>query len=1179
MSKRRASIVILEGFKSYKERTVVDLDPNLNIIVGQNGSGKSSFLLAIQFIVAEKYFNMPPGLRKELMHNDSVETAEVLLIFDNSDNRFPMNKTEVTLKRVITSNTDNFFLNGKRTNKAEIKKLLNAVGIFSSNPFFIIEQGTINAVATFPPTLRYEIVRQLAGLEKSNNAQNFNDRIDKIKIKIVHAQRKYDCIRISYEEIKEESKAVKIVQNYDRRLVTINYVLTERQLEVDKKAIGKLTQQISELTEKKELYETELAGLEKNEKQFQKRVKVIDKLLPIKEMELNGLQKEHEVCLKEKTSLKMTIEELKQETRAKGEMDAKLAQLDSKCASKKKRLDQMQSRYVELRQKEESHSRELSKFEQQRDILLGKQGRSGQFDSKEHRDAWINEQIRILKTQISDKKELREKISRGLELDRRSVSKLKEKYDEGKTKLEEYKTSSSQCDKLLFELNGEVDKIRNDMNNFWYRKREKEEQLSMFKEQVSKAHQKLSGKIAKSIMNGIEGVHKVLEEFKSGGEDDITKHYYGLIIDIFHCDESLYTAVDVVSKTKLFYHVVESNQIATSILKKFNEMKLPGTPYFMPLNKLKVEEITYKKVGPNKPLLDCLNFNPKFRKVMLYMYNKILLCSDNDTASKTARTSRMNCVTFDGGYIQSNGVLSGGYLNQEKLFITLYKTYVSAKKEQTISEMDLKALDNDFQDRKRTSENIQHRIQQIANEKTQAERMVDEYKAKVGSVKEKLSNLEISIRTNEQLLVKYAEDIEDFETKQRAFERELQQDFLSQLSSQEQKEADDLLNNIQVLKKTVAKATTDRMMLEIEKDKAESELSKYTRLYPHLEKEKNQITLNEEKLAQKLIEKRNINEKINQIKEKIQSVELFIKDTVDGKRQESADREKLLEKLDYTKEQMEEITLQLAKVTKKEASVRDRIVDCETKLKNEVFFSRELHTEYSALTDALLFKEKDGLVKKIKNLDHCDKKCLRFLDFYYQREALYKKKLGEFNVCFEKCQELVAKQEHCTMGQLEFTLAQIRRYFEEIFRKIVPEGSGKVVFLRVHEDSEETNAIRGIDIKVSFNNIAPEMQSIQHLSGGQKTLIAYVFILALQKCDPAPFYVLDEIEQALESKYRSVMAKILRQVSTESQLIATTFNADLLEYSRKCFVVQYYNKLSNITEIAQQKAIQFVSRV
>lgn len=69
---------------------------------------------------------------------------------------------------------------------------------------------------------------------------------------------------------------------------------------------------------------------------------------------------------------------------------------------------------------------------------------------------------------------------------------------------------------------------------------------------------------------------------------------------------------------------------------------------------------------------------------------------------------------------------------------------------------------------------------------------------------------------------------------------------------------------------------------------------------------------------------------------------------------------------------------------------------------------------------------------------------------------------------------------------------------------------------------------------------------MKQLSGGQKTLVALALIFAIQRCDPAPFYLFDEIDAALDPQYRTTVSRMLGRQAHDSnnpaQFIVTTFH-------------------------------------
>lgn len=81
----------ITGFRSYRDRTVIDdFSRRFNVVVGQNGSGKSNFFAAIQFVLSEDFAHLSAEERQNLLHEGTGNrstVASVEIVFDNSDRR------------------------------------------------------------------------------------------------------------------------------------------------------------------------------------------------------------------------------------------------------------------------------------------------------------------------------------------------------------------------------------------------------------------------------------------------------------------------------------------------------------------------------------------------------------------------------------------------------------------------------------------------------------------------------------------------------------------------------------------------------------------------------------------------------------------------------------------------------------------------------------------------------------------------------------------------------------------------------------------------------------------------------------------------------------------------------------------------------------------------------------
>jgi structural maintenance of chromosome 3 (chondroitin sulfate proteoglycan 6) len=184
---------------------------------------------------------------------------------------------------------------------------------------------------------------------------------------------------------------------------------------------------------------------------------------------------------------------------------------------------------------------------------------------------------------------------------------------------------------------------------------------------------------------------------------------------------------------------------------------------------------------------------------------------------------------------------------------------------------------------------------------------------------------------------------------------------------------------------------------------------------------------------------------------------------------------------------------------------------------------------------------------------------------------------------------------------IERTFKQVSREFANVFEKLVPAGRGRLIIQRKtdrravpddEDDEDEANNdddvenYTGVGISVSFNSKHDEQQRIQQLSGGQKSLCALALVFAIQQCDPAPFYLFDEIDANLDAQYRTAVAGMLKSIAEKGasgdqaegggQFICTTFRPEMVLVADKCYGVAYAGKTSSIDVVKREEALEFV---
>jgi len=218
----------------------------------------------------------------------------------------------------------------------------------------------------------------------------------------------------------------------------------------------------------------------------------------------------------------------------------------------------------------------------------------------------------------------------------------------------------------------------------------------------------------------------------------------------------------------------------------------------------------------------------------------------------------------------------------------------------------------------------------------------------------------------------------------------------------------------------------------------------------------------------------------------------------------------------------------------------------------------------------------------------------QYSNFTKQREALTKRR-SELDTSQNSIRELINVLDQRKDEAIERTFKQVSKEFANVFERLVPAGRGRLIIQRKSDraaaataqvegnEASDAEAARdtvenytGVGISVSFNSKHDEQQRIAQLSGGQKSLCALALVFAIQQCDPAPFYLFDEIDANLDAQYRTAVAALLQKISANGQFICTTFRPEMVLVADKCYGVAYSNKTSSIDVVNREEALEFV---
>ncbi|CAM9202095.1 unnamed protein product, partial [Lampetra fluviatilis] len=312
------------------------------------------------------------------------------------------------------------------------------------------------------------------------------------------------------------------------------------------------------------------------------------------------------------------------------------------------------------------------------------------------------------------------------------------------------------------------------------------------------------------------------------------------------------------------------------------------------------------------------------------------------------------------------------------------------------------------------------------------------------------------------------------------------------------------------------------------------------------------------------------------------------------------------------KEQLEAINhdaKELDKMTNRQSMLLKKKDDYMKRIRELGSLPQDAFEKYQNLSLKQLFKKLEQCNQELKKYGHVNKKALdQFVNFSEQKEKLMKRQEElDRESGYKSIMELMNVLELRKYEAIQLTFKQVSRNFSEVFQKLVPGGKATLIMKKgdseggggggdgggaggsggdagpSHSSSGGSSSnvpsieqFAGVSIRVSFTGKQAEMREMQQLSGGQKSLVALALIFAIQKCDPAPFYLFDEIDQALDAQHRKAVSDMIAELSQHAQFITTTFRPELLESADKFYGVKFRHKVSHIDVISAEQAKDFV---
>jgi len=1204
-----------------------EFSKGVNLIIGANGNGKSNFLDSIIYVLTDKYQNMRQEDKKLLLHEDITDKADdsaklsVELVIDNKSHRFPIEKDQITITKIFDTKEgkEEILINQKRLLKSDVQNLLEGAGFMKTNPYYIIQQGKINQILNCTDEEFFDIFCDAMGTKiyEEKKAESLK-LLEENKATRAKIEMQADEIQNHIDKLYEQCEDLKNYSKVELKRRGIEYFILNEQINELEKSIGFLQEKhLADINQIKDVYQKQ--NLTKNE--INQKLKEIEKL------------NEYLDSLHKKVSKFNTIIGQIESNKIQKESNLSTKNYDKKEAEKQLSLYQKELNNL-LTQKKYT-MKELSNAKKGIEALENELiSQKKEFNEMKGRSNYLliknpKERKAYLLTELKSLKESKNVVDDAIININKEISKEKGDIDNIINNMKTIEKDINEQKLNIENINNNLSSLKDQRRNYTNLIKKDTIDINEFTDQM---------KQLKNQMEQLSINFPNFETFKivSTLKDKRIPGVYGLVLDLIDANPKVRNAIDLILKDRLYTIIVDTMETAKKLLdenKKLNGPVINIIPLdFIELNNddstdseeensewiaedsqnnksmIRRKDIGKTQLAGAKSFLDFIKINEEFlnenpainqkklEKILDNYFGKCQIVKDYETGMKYAKIYHFTCVTSANEVIYGGGYLTHmGHFDYNKQRISLYNK---------LSEINKRY--NEFDEKKgRTS---QHK-EEMLNQEMQIQQDTDASFKNRSDINSKLDILEKEMTTclqnktnTEQRLNHYQDEFNKLLLQQKEYESKI-------------KVYNDILNGNMDINKNLVSSQAMEEIDEMEKRILEREKKKnelMEKCISYEERINNEIPNKEIELQNKInsfqnilnnldsaltysaantqdinIDEHEINiykDNIEKCMEEITTSEQKINDNQSKLAQLNEVNNKLSTQVNKLEYEINEIKLSLnEKNNKKNESTKkleqlsgfDHDIVKKLSEQKAKFFKNSNESGINIKEQRLyqekmmqkVYEELNKVNKELQKYDKVNRFAKDDLQEFIDKKNNIKEKLEDLDEKVKTIYSFIENIDNKNNEAIQDTFENVKKSFAKFFKYLTGNGKGNM------ELSQDKKAIH---ISVSFNEEQKNSQTMYQLSGGQKTAAGVALIFALSTIEPPPFYILDEIDAALDPNYRTNLANLIKELSKNNQFIISTFKPELIDVSDNIYMVKFANKTSNIIKIEKDEAHKFI---
>ena len=1151
------------GFKSFGfKNTTVPFEPGLVSISGPNGSGKSNILDAIIFAMGE---NKPKVMRVQKLRNlihdieganrRGPKMARSSVHFDNTDRKIPVDSDNVEITREMDEKGENnYYLYKKKTNRSHILDLLDVAnaGLGQLNA---VQQGTVTRISEFTSEEKRKTIEDLIGLSSfDEKKQESEKQLEEADRRLEIALAKMGEIKNRIDELEEERNQKlrhDIIERELNRYKAIDAANKMKTLSVKKELkeseLNTLTTQITTSDTQRTTLRTELGTLESEKAKIMSVANDYNQAKSALDSEISEAMKQYEI---DNTAITASQNRLERIDIRRPEIKSELNIIDNSRSEIVLEIQKIQSSLLEINEKKNNIVKNVENIDSQRNKVLAEQSEAAAKKSE------IDEKIKTLNKQLHDSELTLSKIQHEKKQSENKIKQNTQKINNMNEGITELTDAKIKLESLMNNHNNSIVEIKSRIGKLQNKKltinKDLDEWNSILeKSSKSATHYESKIKTVKGYMHEDYTVAKLKEDADKLGIE-------GLVYEMVSWDKKYEHSMMAVSSDWIKAIVVKDFATLLGVAeiargKKLHKLKI------IPLDSIPKFNLTLpQESGVIGVLSDYVTCNSKYLALKTFLFGNVILTETRESAYNVSQ-SGYKAVTLDGEYFDAKGSTVVIDINSKISKLTklislssdidvLHQSNTLIKRYMQKQKHSLTKIDNSIQ-------SYNERLSISEKELTSVDENLISVKSKIRSVftmteqlSQQVSKLTLRDNTIESEKLTHQSNVNSITEQITLVEQTYESGDQTRIAEE--------LSKINIQKMDVEKLNsaimTEYRNKEAELTKMQTQDSREKSQINRLSDEEHSLTSEyvalEKKIENLEKQKKPKQQVLVKLREKEQEL-ISTSGSSIGELKEYDDKIKVLSNQD------KELTGEINKFERKTDSLdRDLhdLIERETGLKQLLTaygFDKNMETfDVSTIVQ--------GLTAELNSLNSLNAKAPEvYLEVSYGYRSMSTRKNSleeERNRIYKFIEDIEKDKRQTFLDAFDTVDKEIRLIFNKM--------TGGNAWLELENEDEIFTS--GISYIIQFPN-KPKRESTS-ISGGEKTLAAIVFVLALQKLNPSPFYLFDEVDAHLDAPNAEKLSNILEERSHESQFIMVSLKDSVIQKAKLIYGVFPKNGVSNV---------------